>query len=451
MFSCSTGRSVCWTFLTVWGEGGRILRLFSFSAPPGAGWGAASGGGIRAPGAGRTHTCPLAEGKPLHHGSAKFAGCRGSRCGNGSDQMGLPSPRCLCAFVTRACSFRKGQAKKDHVRPAARPGELLWQPAAAPDPPRWGAAAAHVQCAAEHALRCRRRPPGAEPAEEQAGQRRRPAPLGTRRPDPPQLRGSRLLLRQAGPLQPAAQGAAGPSRQQQRRPAPPPEAPAAAAAGVRRPPVPHVPRSTAAAPDHRRHLRRGRCRPLGRGERAGGCPGLRGHGGVACPGSGGTAASLAWPRARRARRGRGTPAAREAGREARSPPPMPGARGGPAPGCGVAFNRELSSFPPFASPAQCPPRGPARDRERRRPAGHSSLFAVPAGSMCAGGSAATAGVRPRAPSGASNVSSRAVGEGRLGGPEVTRLTPGEVADVGSSVGRGVLTELQKPQDRYFQP
>lgn len=38
------------------------------------------------------------------------------------------------------------------------------------------------------------------------------------------------------------------------------------------------------------------------------------------------------------------------------------------------------------------------------PAGPSPLFAVPAGSMSVGGSAATAGARPRAPRGASNVS-----------------------------------------------
>lgn len=57
------------------------------------------------------------------------------------------------------------------------------------------------------------------------------------------------------------------------------------------------------------------------------------------------------------------------------------------------------------------------------------MFAVPAGSMCAGDSAARAGARPRAPSGASNVSSRAVREGGVvGDVEGTTLAPGEMVD-----------------------
>lgn len=360
----------------------------------------------------------------MRHGSAKIAGSGDSRCGNGSDQMGIPPPppRCLGAFITRARSFRKGQAKEDHVRPAARPGELLWQPAAAPDPPRGGAAAAaHVQCAAEHALRRRRRPPGADPADEQAGQRRRPAPLGPRRPGPPQLRRSRLLLRQAGPLQPAAQGAAGAPRQQQRRPAPPPEAPAAAAAGVRRPPVPHVPRSTPQLPTTASIPVAAAVAPSGAG-----------RGRVAVPGSGTPRCYLPGP-------GPGAP----------EHPRHVGPGAGPVPlsrdSAAAPARREASSSvgrvqsSRLCLPAQRPPRGPARDGERGCPAGHWSVFAVPAGSMCAGGSAATAGARPRAPSAASNVSSRAVGEGRgVGdavGPEGTRLAAGEVVGAGIVCGQ----------------
>lgn len=69
-------------------------------------------------------------------------------------------------------------------------------------------------------------------------------------------------------------------------------------------------------------------------------------------------------------------------------------------------------------------------------AGPSPLFAALAGSMSAGGSAATAGARTRAPRGASNVSSRG-GQGVvvgmllrsvLGRPVGTLLSHGEVVD-----------------------